>query len=470
MARRDITEVIDQERVFGIDELFFSITNKAGIIQQGNSVFVRVSGYSYEEILGAPHNILRHPDMPRVVFKLMWDTIKAGETIAAYVKNRSKCGRYYWVLAVVMPTDGGYLSIRLKPTSSMLSTVINLYGQLLITERQLENEGRSRAEAMAASGKRLEKALAELGYSDYPSFMNAAISTEMTSRHRLLRSEHFRGCMRSPGFRGYELDDRTQIVAKHFSDLDNHLQNLFQYLDEFRETNVRLIETSHAMLANSATIRLLSLNATVAASQLGSKANTLSVVAESLGEASGSGERDIIKISEEMGELVDSLSALIFEVATIKLQSEVSNFFLNELQRDGVGSSHGESQSLSTLVIEVNKRISTVYERLSSTESAFAILRKRVERLLLITQRLRFVQFAGLKESVALSGADAFAVIFDKAKSQIDETRRECDKLAKLVENCQSLIRSIRGARGDVISLATSMMNWTQSLPGYETR
>ena len=72
--------------------------------------------------MGAAHNIIRHPDMPRCVFRALWDTIASGGTIAAYVLNRAKTGEPYWVMATVAPCDGGYLSVRLKPTTPYFET------------------------------------------------------------------------------------------------------------------------------------------------------------------------------------------------------------------------------------------------------------------------------------------------------------------------------------------------------------
>ncbi len=114
--------------------------------------------------------------MPRTVFKLLWDTIESGQTIAAYVKNLAKDGRYYWVLAVVMPTENGYLSIRLKPTSELFPVVRKIYSELLVLERTIETEAGRRPESMARGHKRLLELLAMHGFKDYASFMQTALT------------------------------------------------------------------------------------------------------------------------------------------------------------------------------------------------------------------------------------------------------------------------------------------------------
>jgi len=112
------------ERNFRINESFFSCTDTKGTILAGNAVFQRVSGYSESELVGSPHNVIRHPDMPRAVFKLFWDTILGGQPIAAVVKNMAKDGAYYWVVALVAPTKSGFVSIRFKPASALFENTI----------------------------------------------------------------------------------------------------------------------------------------------------------------------------------------------------------------------------------------------------------------------------------------------------------------------------------------------------------
>ncbi|HPV77190.1 MAG TPA: PAS domain-containing protein, partial [Gemmatimonadaceae bacterium] len=86
-----------RERSFGEDEIIVSKTDLQGKITYANDVFIRVSGYEEDELLGAPHSIIRHPDMPRAVFKLLWDTLATGREVFAYVNNMARNGDNYWV-------------------------------------------------------------------------------------------------------------------------------------------------------------------------------------------------------------------------------------------------------------------------------------------------------------------------------------------------------------------------------------
>lgn len=130
-----------QELTFSEHELIISKTDTHGKIMYGNELFLKLAGFEEGEILGAPHNIVRHPDMPKLIFKLLWETIRSGREINAYVVNRSKNGDYYWVFANVTPSydeNGrieGYFSVRKKPSSQAMAKIRPLYQQLLNAER-----------------------------------------------------------------------------------------------------------------------------------------------------------------------------------------------------------------------------------------------------------------------------------------------------------------------------------------------
>lgn len=134
------------ERFFREDEVIVSKTDLKGRLTYVNRVFINLSGYQEPELLGAPHSLIRHPDMPRSVFKLLWDTLGAGREIFAYVVNMSKNGDHYWVLAHVTPSfdkNGqvvGYHSNRRVPDRDVLnSTIIPLYKTILVEEGRHKN-------------------------------------------------------------------------------------------------------------------------------------------------------------------------------------------------------------------------------------------------------------------------------------------------------------------------------------------
>ena len=89
---------IDKEVSWDKSQVIMSKTNEFGTIEYANEVFVDVSGYEDYELMGQPHNMIRHPDMPKVIFKVLWENLKKGNNFHAIVKNLAKSGRYYWVI------------------------------------------------------------------------------------------------------------------------------------------------------------------------------------------------------------------------------------------------------------------------------------------------------------------------------------------------------------------------------------
>lgn len=171
------------ESPFEIEELFFSRTDRRGIILSGNSVFQRVSAYNWNELLSKPHNLIRHPDMPKGVFHLLWHNLLKNLPVAAYVKNLSKDGRFYWVLALALPFKDQFISIRLKPTSSTFQLIAGFYEELLATELKSKL-------SPEASHKLIEEKVKSLGFDNYAHFMSYALSEEMKARQEALSKKN----------------------------------------------------------------------------------------------------------------------------------------------------------------------------------------------------------------------------------------------------------------------------------------
>ncbi len=144
MARA--TNTTGVERYFDENELIVSKTNLKGHLTYCNDIFLSIAGYSEADCLGQPHSMIRHPDMPRAIFALLWQTLLDGREIFAYVMNRCKNGDHYWVLAHVTPSRDmngaiiGFHSNRRVPDRSILeNSILPLYKDLLALERGQKN-------------------------------------------------------------------------------------------------------------------------------------------------------------------------------------------------------------------------------------------------------------------------------------------------------------------------------------------
>ncbi|MFL6141772.1 MAG: PAS domain-containing protein [Labedaea sp.] len=153
------------ERHFQPDELIVSKTDYRGIITYANDVFLRVSTYQESEVIGAPHSLVRHPDMPRAIFRLLWDNLKAGQEVFAYIVNLAKDGAHYWVLAHVTPTYdaagrlAGYHSNRRVPDPEAVRAASRLYTSLIEVERAHARP----VDGVRASLESFDRRLGELG-------------------------------------------------------------------------------------------------------------------------------------------------------------------------------------------------------------------------------------------------------------------------------------------------------------------
>ncbi len=156
-----------------------SRTDPQGIIEYGNEYFVEISGYGKEELLRQPHNIIRHPDMPRVIFKLMWERLNSGQQVYAVVKNLAKDGRYYWVTTKFeIQRDRttkeiiGYLAYRQAARIHAVDAMNELYAKLI------EEEKRG---GIAASEEYLRNFLKKKNLS-YDAFIDKVINNNVAMR------------------------------------------------------------------------------------------------------------------------------------------------------------------------------------------------------------------------------------------------------------------------------------------------
>lgn len=293
---KDRQFVVSEESYFAFDELFFSRTDENGKILSGNSVFQRVSGYDWDELLDKPHSLIRHPDMPRAVFWLLWNTIEKGEPIGAYVKNRSKDGRYYWVFAIVTPIEGGYLSVRLKPSSPFLGIVEKEYAEL----RALENKENLKPQE---SAEILLERLQELGFGDYASFMSTAVSKEITARDQQMRS-------------------KEDEVITYFEHLLTSSQQLLEH--------ATLVSDVYEKNKN------VPLNLRVQVSHLGPEGAPMNVISENYTAISSNIKADMGGFIESCRKVEHTVKEGLFLTCISRMQRETINLFKTEDEHEGV--------------------------------------------------------------------------------------------------------------------------------------
>ncbi len=175
--RKSAVAPTGQERTFAAEDIIVSKTDLQGRLTYANEVFLDVSKYRRSELIGQPHSIVRHPDMPRGLFHLLWETISAGDEVFAYIDNLAADGASYWVLAHVTPTFDrtgrviGYHSNRRLPERGPIDRIREVYARMRAVESRYTNS----REAAAASAAMVRDELAEAGQS-YERFVWQLIS------------------------------------------------------------------------------------------------------------------------------------------------------------------------------------------------------------------------------------------------------------------------------------------------------
>ncbi len=142
LSKLDATKNIkNDEKIMGDNDFIVSKTDTKGFITYVNRIFVDMAGWSRAELIGANHNIIRHPDMPKIAFKIVWDLISSKQEFFGFVKNLRKDGGYYWVLAYITADEDlngniiGYTSFRKKPSRKAIETLTPIYKALLDAEK-----------------------------------------------------------------------------------------------------------------------------------------------------------------------------------------------------------------------------------------------------------------------------------------------------------------------------------------------
>lgn len=295
-----MSSFLENESDFGFDDLFFSRTNVKGIIESSNSVFQRVSKYDWEELFNKPHNVIRHPAMPRGVFHLLWETILSGKSIGAYVINKAKDGSYYWVFALVSPVEGGFLSVRLKPSSPLFMAVKTVYADLLKMEQDKRTSPKE-------SQTILLETLQKLNFRNYDHFMTEALTQELEHRQKALNL------------------DPIQIILQ---------------LREVLKLGTQLQKKCEEIFSSYRTTALVSLNLEVQAAKIGQEAAPISVISSEYEALAKQIQQEIHKFVQAGSLVQRKVEECQFDVCNSLLQTQMLLFFKEEVFKEEAKQSH----------------------------------------------------------------------------------------------------------------------------------
>jgi aerotaxis receptor len=430
------------EASFGVEELFFSTTDNAGVIRAGNDVFVRLSKYPVEELLGAPHNVIRHPDMPRAVFKLFWDYLLAGKTIAAYVKNLAADGSHYWVLALATPIEDGFLSIRLKPTSELFPVAETLYKELRAIETDPANQGEKNKDGMLRAEQELGEKLVALGFASYDDFMCEALRQEISARDAAMAQ------MPARGPRPECSDPLICKAMSAFAASQKSIDAIYAHVGALLEMREGLEQKVSFADQLSRQFRRVAMNTSVKSAALRSTSQALGTVAAHLGTSARSVRAGADSFREQADITSSVLQQSAFRLATVRLGIEMGMGYCVESaqasSQPGGLNGHASRQPLEPILIDlytaVSRLLSAVDGALVALGPNLASMASDSEGLRRTVLQLRFAQLAGSIEAARLDVQSVVGPLLVEIGESIEHAQTE---LAELNRNIESLLHRV---------------------------
>jgi len=424
------------ETKFDVNEIFFSSTDLKGIIKAGNRVFYRISQYSPEEIIGKPHNIVRHPDMPKIIFKLLWDFIKNKKIIIAYVKNLAKDGSYYWVLAIVLPIVGKdgkikkYLSIRIKPTSDYFNVIPELYKKLLKMEKRYEME-----DILIF----LQEEIKKLGFESYEDFMYAALRSEILSKWDVLKV----GTIDV-----YPSDEFTKAIYniyRYSKDIDSIYDDIYSKINKLENFGNVLQDKSNYIFNLTDNIRLISLNSSVESFKLGSEGASFSVLSAEMRKNSEIGNKIIEEMKNTTKEISNDLKNMINSLSISKLEILTITQFLNEILQ--YGNDEFSGQSLCDLMYLLDQTSHEDLDLSQKLNKLFSNILEEIKKLKILIKRLEFLYLNGMVES-AHQTETSFSIIFTEVNKLVDSTRQVVSEintpLIEVIDENKKILNNVK--------------------------
>lgn len=417
---------IDRAATFNVSDLFFSTTNRKGQVEACNDVFLRIAEYPAEEMLGAAHSIIRHPDMPKCVFDLLWSHLLAGKPIAAYVKNMARTGEYYWVYALVFPIDEGFLSIRLKPTSPLLETVEGVYGKLLEIERGYGTEWR---DGMQAATEELLNVLSSIGFDSYDEFMVHALQEEITSRNA-------------------QFDFAEEAASSVHM---RKLRSVFQELGSLALLKSEVKKQGEFLLSVSESINRIALNSSICAAKMEEEGRALGVLSEQASALSFDIADEVETLGKEQGSLTQALQTTAFRISFASLVAEMDIHFAEEArssrltddeQRAQYGGTCDELAGMLQEVLSVS--LGEAMQGVSSLQRSLRAFNLIIERFARILLRTRINHVTGRSIAASLEGGEQYSDLLSEMLEVAEGARTRLDSLQKLLGKVNRNVRAWR--------------------------
>lgn len=323
---------------FSFEDLLISRTDKRGVIAAVNQPFQRISGYDWQELVNAPHKIVRHPDMPKAVFHLIWEKLGKGEPVGAYLKNQTKDGQHYWVLATIIALPDGFVSVRSRPSAAALNIIQPIYAKLLEQETE-----KSRTPAEGAQD--LLGILSDQGFPSYEAFMAKQLSLETAHRNDHLKRP-----------RDGRMDQLTNLTEE-WPRVGKECQRVDQAYQEFD---------------------VAPLNMRIQAAQLNEAGIALGVISSNFAELAGNIHSELREIMLSVPKVAATIDDAVFLIGVQRLMGEAERVIAKETGKDAID--HQEIDVIRMVRRDYESKSRTGLQATSATLTQFLSMFSSIKR------------------------------------------------------------------------------------------
>lgn len=440
-----------EQRQYPPEQMFFSTTDRRGVIAAVNSTFVRLSRYSEAELVGAPHNLIRHDDMPGAVFQIMWDRLLSGQSMMGYVKNLAKDGAFYLTFSTVTPLEEGFISVRTAITRPDLwAPVEQAYAQTRALEKRCRAEGMSRHDAAVEGVKDLSARLGALGFDSYDDVIRALVPAEVDERRRLAP---LRAPQTSPG---HMLHDVVSAIVA----LDQELAAQRARYEDATSLAALLASTNTQFLATLTSLQEAAAAAADAADTVATEAPAAAKTAQAALSLAISARQDLGGLTARLASVRASILDLRASLALSVLHNDQAMVFASEVQSgaeagDPVGTVVLLGATVSKSVRQGETQINEVREGLDQVVSAIGEAHER----LLAFQRM----LTNWRHVVVRSGvSQRLGALVDPVDSRLATGLKEMQGLKELATRCTTLGQSLES--GALLAAADALVTAARKL------